>query len=117
VRLIASPRIFSAKGFFFDTRELTLKTLNFSIRPRSRGIGFVVISEELGFVIPQLSESDAIEYAKSRAPSQPLQLDIYDAEGNLVRRIAILNLANNDPNCVRAAGQSLSSLSRLEAGE
>lgn len=51
-------------------------------------MGFVVISEELGFVIPHLTESDAIEYAKSRAQSRPFQLEIYDIEGRLVRRTA-----------------------------
>ncbi len=68
-------------------------------------------------MIPQLSEFDAIEYAKSRAHSRPAQLDIYDAEDNLVRRIATLSLPDNDSNCARAADESLSSFSRLEAGE
>ena len=71
-----------------------METLKFSIRPR--GTEFIVISEELGFVIPHLTESDAIEYAKSRAQSRPFQVEIYDAEDNLMRRIAMLTLANND---------------------
>jgi hypothetical protein len=104
--MTVSFRIFSAITFPLDIRELDLKTLTFSIRPRLRGIGFVVISEELGFVIPQLSEFDAIEYAKSRAQSRPLQVDIYDAEENLVRRIATLTVASTVSNCARGADQS-----------
>lgn len=94
-----------------------MKTLNLAIRPQSTGTGFVVISDELGFVIPQISESDAIEYAKSRAQSRPLQLDIYDAGGNLVRRIAALTLPNHDRNGAGSSGQPLSSFSRLKEGE
>ncbi len=52
--------------------------------------------ERAGFVIPQLSESAAIEYAKSCAQSRPLELDIYDAEGNLVRKIVMPTLAKDD---------------------
>jgi hypothetical protein len=85
--------------------------LKFLIRPRSRGIGFNVISEELGFVIPQLNESDAIEYAKSLAQARPLQVHIYDAEGGLIRTITTEVLVDNDGNCDRAARQPLSSSS------
>ncbi len=41
-------------------------------------------------MIPHLTVSDAIEDAKLRAKSRPTQVDVYDREGKVIKRIATI---------------------------
>jgi hypothetical protein len=63
------------------------RPINFSIKPREGQRGFNIISEELGFVIPCETLDFALSYARRKADSRALRIDILGANGELVEEI------------------------------
>jgi hypothetical protein len=63
------------------------RVLQFLIKPRENGDGFNVISEELGFVIRSETLETALLYAKRKAGSHALQIEICDEYGEVVEHL------------------------------